>query len=105
MSFAKGLSAAPVLGGLALVLAGCTGAGVKNVQTVKSTEFSGTPRNIVAIQANGDPFSESVKESFRKKMAECGMAMQFVQAPPPGRSLSAPGADAILTFKELGKET
>ena len=105
MTFVKSFSAAPILGGLALVLAGCNTAGVKNVQTVKATEFAGAPRNIVAVQANGDPFSDPVKEAFRKRMAECGIALQFVPAPPPGRSINAPGADAMLTFRELGKET
>lgn len=85
------------------MLAGC--AGVKNVQTVKSTEFSGTPRNIVAVQQNGDPFSAQVKEAFRAKLASCGVALQFVPPPPPGQSINAPGADGLLAFKELGKET
>lgn len=103
MSLVKDFSAASLVGGLALVLASC--AGVKNVQTVKSADFTGTPRNIVAVQANGDPFSDSVKDAFRIRMAQCGVAMQFVPAPPPGRSINAPGADAMLTFTELGKET
>jgi hypothetical protein len=86
---------------LALSLGGC--APTKNVQSVKSADYSEKPHTLVAI-LEAPSVDPSFQTSFTDSVSRCGAKVSFV-TPIPGQSLKIDATDAILLIHELGHET
>lgn len=88
---------------VALSLSAC--GGVRNLQSVKSSDYDTTPKNIVAVLQDADPTFPAFKARLTEEMASCGIKLQFATVLPGQTNINAPGADAFLLFKELAHET
>ncbi len=76
---------------------------MQNVETARTADVTNQPRTILAMQQNGDPFPDIFKATLIRKIAACGITLQFAPQVDGTPINSWPEAEARLTFRELAK--
>ncbi|GEM_PF-5367734 len=84
-----------------LLLSGC--GSTRNVQTVKSADYTDKPHSLAAI-VESPSLDPRFNAAFVDSASRCGVQVSFVK-PVPGQTTNVGTVDGVLVIHELGHET